>query len=98
MRHDKVGSVMTTDVVRAEYATPFKELARRLRGPPDQRTAGGGRAGQGHRRPVRNGPDAASGGRARPLRATAPHRVPRADARRQAAGREGERPHSRTAS
>ncbi|MFF1442795.1 CBS domain-containing protein [Streptomyces sp. NPDC058295] len=29
MRHDKVGSVMTTNVVRAEYATPFKEVARR---------------------------------------------------------------------
>ncbi|MFJ1811172.1 MULTISPECIES: CBS domain-containing protein [unclassified Streptomyces] len=27
MRHDKVGSVMTTDVVRAEYGTPFKEVA-----------------------------------------------------------------------
>ncbi|WP_409054927.1 CBS domain-containing protein [Streptomyces sp. SYP-A7185] len=30
MKHDKVGSVMTTDVVRAEYATPFKEVARLL--------------------------------------------------------------------
>ncbi|MFD5814287.1 CBS domain-containing protein [Streptomyces sp. NPDC127038] len=30
MRHDKVGSVMTTDVVRAEYGTPFKEVARLL--------------------------------------------------------------------
>ncbi|MGW4084306.1 CBS domain-containing protein [Streptomyces sp. NPDC004822] len=32
MRHDKVGSVMTTDVVRAEYGTPFKEVARLLGG------------------------------------------------------------------
>ncbi|WP_314225039.1 CBS domain-containing protein [Streptomyces zaehneri] len=30
MKHGKVGSVMTTDVVRAEYATPFEEAARRL--------------------------------------------------------------------
>ena len=30
MKHDKVGSVMTTDVVRAEYGTPFKEVARLL--------------------------------------------------------------------
>ncbi|MFC3571992.1 CBS domain-containing protein [Streptomyces yaanensis] len=30
MRHDKVGSVMTTEVVRAEYGTPFKEVARLL--------------------------------------------------------------------
>jgi CBS domain-containing protein len=30
MKHNKVGSVMTTDVVRAEYATPFKEVARLL--------------------------------------------------------------------
>ncbi|MGW2891557.1 CBS domain-containing protein [Streptomyces griseoruber] len=30
MRHDKVGSVMTTDVVRAGYGTPFKEVARLL--------------------------------------------------------------------
>ena len=30
MRHDKVGSVMTADVVRAEYGTPFKEVARLL--------------------------------------------------------------------
>jgi CBS domain-containing protein len=30
MRHHKVGSVMTTDVVRAEYGTPFKEVARLL--------------------------------------------------------------------
>ncbi|MFF4537179.1 CBS domain-containing protein [Streptomyces aureus] len=30
MRHDKIGSVMTTDVVRAEYGTPFKEVARLL--------------------------------------------------------------------
>ncbi|MGW7403045.1 CBS domain-containing protein [Streptomyces sp. NPDC054833] len=28
MKHDKVGSVMTTDVVHAEYATPFKEVVR----------------------------------------------------------------------
>jgi CBS-domain-containing membrane protein len=28
MRYNKVGSVMTTDVVRAEYGTPFKEVAR----------------------------------------------------------------------
>ncbi|MFE5191358.1 CBS domain-containing protein [Streptomyces sp. NPDC056628] len=32
MKHDKVGSVMTTDVVRAEYGTPFKEVARLLGG------------------------------------------------------------------
>lgn len=30
MRHDKVGSVMTTQVVRARYGTPFKEVARQL--------------------------------------------------------------------
>jgi CBS domain-containing protein len=30
MRHHKVGSVMTTPVVRAEYGTPFKEVARLL--------------------------------------------------------------------
>ncbi|MFJ1967331.1 CBS domain-containing protein [Streptomyces sp. NPDC087903] len=30
MRHHKVGSVMTTDVVRAEHGTPFKEVARLL--------------------------------------------------------------------
>ncbi|MFF4037654.1 CBS domain-containing protein [Streptomyces sp. NPDC001816] len=30
MRHDKVGSVMTTEVVRAGYGTPFKEVARLL--------------------------------------------------------------------
>ncbi|MFE0546434.1 CBS domain-containing protein [Streptomyces sp. NPDC058891] len=30
MKHDKVGSVMTGDVVSAEYDTPFKEVARRL--------------------------------------------------------------------
>ncbi|MFJ8361842.1 CBS domain-containing protein [Streptomyces sp. NPDC093984] len=30
MKHNKVGSVMTTDVVRAEYRTPFKEVARLL--------------------------------------------------------------------
>ncbi|WP_340384406.1 CBS domain-containing protein [Streptomyces sp. SS7] len=30
MRHNRVGSVMTTDVVRAEYGTPFKEVARLL--------------------------------------------------------------------
>ncbi|MER5599189.1 CBS domain-containing protein [Streptomyces sp. NPDC002265] len=30
MRHDKVGTVMTTDVVRAQYGTPFKEVARLL--------------------------------------------------------------------
>lgn len=30
MRHNKVGSVMTTDVVRAEYGTPFKEVAQLL--------------------------------------------------------------------
>ncbi|MEU5097894.1 CBS domain-containing protein [Streptomyces sp. NPDC020996] len=30
MRHNKVGSVMTTEVVRAEYGTPFKEVARLL--------------------------------------------------------------------
>ncbi|MDT7839930.1 CBS domain-containing protein [Streptomyces justiciae] len=30
MKHNKVGSVMTTDVVRARYGTPFKEVARLL--------------------------------------------------------------------
>ncbi|MFF4541864.1 CBS domain-containing protein [Streptomyces aureus] len=30
MRHDKIGSMMTTDVVRADYGTPFKEVARLL--------------------------------------------------------------------
>ncbi|MER6126890.1 CBS domain-containing protein [Streptomyces sp. NPDC001795] len=30
MKHNKVGSVMTTDVVRAGYGTPFKEVARLL--------------------------------------------------------------------
>ncbi|WP_089107400.1 CBS domain-containing protein [Streptomyces hyaluromycini] len=30
MRHNKVGSVMTTDVVHAAYGTPFKEVARLL--------------------------------------------------------------------
>nr|BFD81801.1 CBS domain-containing protein [Streptomyces sp. Xyl84] len=30
MKHDKVGSVMTDDVVRAQYGTPFKEVARML--------------------------------------------------------------------
>ncbi|WP_432138425.1 MULTISPECIES: CBS domain-containing protein [unclassified Streptomyces] len=30
MKHNKVGSVMTTDVVRATYGTPFKEVARLL--------------------------------------------------------------------
>ncbi|GAA3047336.1 CBS domain-containing protein [Streptomyces glomeratus] len=30
MKHNKVGSVMTMDVVRAEYRTPFKEVARLL--------------------------------------------------------------------
>ncbi|WP_030610312.1 CBS domain-containing protein [Streptomyces fulvoviolaceus] len=32
MKHNKVGSVMTTEVVRAEYGTPFKEVARLLGG------------------------------------------------------------------
>ncbi|MFF6995517.1 CBS domain-containing protein [Streptomyces sp. NPDC008313] len=32
MRYTKVGSVMTTEVVRAEYGTPFKEVARLLSG------------------------------------------------------------------
>ncbi|MFF4145583.1 CBS domain-containing protein [Streptomyces sp. NPDC001698] len=32
MKHDKIGSVMTTEVVRAEYGTPFKEVARLLAG------------------------------------------------------------------
>ncbi|MDQ0913426.1 CBS domain-containing protein [Streptomyces canus] len=32
MRHNKVGSVMTSDVVRAAYGTPFKEVARLLAG------------------------------------------------------------------
>lgn len=30
MKHNKVGSVMTSDVVRAVYGTPFKEVARLL--------------------------------------------------------------------
>ncbi|MFJ5533714.1 CBS domain-containing protein [Streptomyces sp. NPDC093261] len=30
MKHNKVGSVMTADVIRAEYRTPFKEVARLL--------------------------------------------------------------------
>ncbi|WP_320784583.1 CBS domain-containing protein [Streptomyces sp. CRN 30] len=30
MKHDKIGSVMTTDVVRARHGTPFKEVARLL--------------------------------------------------------------------
>ncbi|MFJ3714794.1 CBS domain-containing protein [Streptomyces sp. NPDC090057] len=30
MKRDEVGSVMTTEVVRAEYGTPFKEVARLL--------------------------------------------------------------------
>lgn len=30
MRHNKVGSVMTTDVIRATYGTPFKEVAQLL--------------------------------------------------------------------
>ncbi|MFK0110019.1 CBS domain-containing protein [Streptomyces sp. NPDC091217] len=30
MKHDKVGSVMTADVVHASYGTPFKEVARLL--------------------------------------------------------------------
>ncbi|MBQ1089905.1 CBS domain-containing protein [Streptomyces sp. B93] len=30
MKHNKVGSVMTTDVVRAEYGTTFKKVARLL--------------------------------------------------------------------
>ncbi|WP_413759840.1 CBS domain-containing protein [Streptomyces sp. MMBL 11-3] len=30
MKHDKVGSVMTTEVVRAVYGTPFKEVAQLL--------------------------------------------------------------------
>ncbi|MGW7529305.1 CBS domain-containing protein [Streptomyces sp. NPDC054783] len=30
MKHNKVGSVMTTNVVRAAYGTPFKEVARLL--------------------------------------------------------------------
>lgn len=32
MRHDKVGSLMTTDVVHAVRSTPFKEVARLLAG------------------------------------------------------------------
>jgi CBS domain-containing protein len=32
MKHNKIGSVMTTDVVRTEYGTPFKEVARLLAG------------------------------------------------------------------
>ncbi|MFI2206512.1 CBS domain-containing protein [Streptomyces sp. NPDC020192] len=30
MKHNEVGSVMTTDVIRASYGTPFKEVARLL--------------------------------------------------------------------
>ncbi|MFD9460328.1 CBS domain-containing protein [Streptomyces sp. NPDC060027] len=32
MKHDKVGTVMTTDVVRAPYGAPFKKVARLLAG------------------------------------------------------------------
>ncbi|WP_405905366.1 MULTISPECIES: CBS domain-containing protein [unclassified Streptomyces] len=32
MKHNKIGSVMTTDVVQAQYGTPFKEVARLLAG------------------------------------------------------------------
>ncbi|MBC9715332.1 CBS domain-containing protein [Streptomyces sp. TRM66268-LWL] len=32
MKHSKVGSVMTSDVVQARYGTPFKEIARLLNG------------------------------------------------------------------
>ncbi|MGW3498034.1 CBS domain-containing protein [Streptomyces sp. NPDC001020] len=37
MKYNKVGSVMTTDVIRAEYRTPFKEVARLL---SDRRISG----------------------------------------------------------
>ncbi|WP_028805935.1 CBS domain-containing protein [Streptomyces sp. 142MFCol3.1] len=37
MKHNKVGTVMTSDVVRAEYGTPFKEVARLL---ADRRISG----------------------------------------------------------
>lgn len=37
MMHNKVGSVMTTDVVHADYGTPFKEVARML---ADRRISG----------------------------------------------------------
>ncbi|GGY14700.1 CBS domain-containing protein [Streptomyces anandii] len=37
MKHDKIGSVMTTEVVRAGYGTPFKEVARLL---ADHRVSG----------------------------------------------------------
>ncbi len=30
MKHNRVGTVMTTEVVRAAYGTPFKEVARLL--------------------------------------------------------------------
>lgn len=30
MKHNKVGTVMTTEVVRAVYGSPFKEVARLL--------------------------------------------------------------------
>ncbi|MGW6058093.1 CBS domain-containing protein [Streptomyces sp. NPDC055189] len=30
MKHSKIGSVMTSEVVSAQYGTPFKEVARRL--------------------------------------------------------------------
>ncbi len=30
MKHNKVGAVMTTEVVRAVYGSPFKEVARLL--------------------------------------------------------------------
>ncbi|MCW7943777.1 CBS domain protein [Streptomyces hygroscopicus] len=37
MKHNKVGSVMTSDVICAEYGTPFKEVARLL---ADRRISG----------------------------------------------------------
>ncbi|WP_055491058.1 CBS domain-containing protein [Streptomyces sp. TP-A0356] len=37
MKHNKVGSVMTSDVIRAEYGTPLKEVARLL---ADRRISG----------------------------------------------------------
>ncbi|QEU90119.1 CBS domain-containing protein [Streptomyces kanamyceticus] len=37
MKHSKIGSVMTSEVVSAQYGTPFKEVARRL---SDHRVSG----------------------------------------------------------
>nr|WP_328842492.1 hypothetical protein [Streptomyces europaeiscabiei] len=49
MKQNKIGSLMTTEVVRAGYGTPFKEVVRLLggrsvaSGSPDRHAAPGGR-------------------------------------------------------